>query len=173
MNKLSEQGGFTLIEALIAMAVLTIGILALYTMQITAIQSNSTAGQITKAASAAANQVEAVFAMDYNDLKDLDNDGTNQDANNDGVDDTGDNFGLGDAGCCQNGNDPFGAAVPGCTQRADYCAPGQDGYAIYWNVADNEPMPETKRITVHVAQVDRGMRRVVSFDYIKAKVVQR
>ena len=99
MNKLTEQAGFTLIETLVAIGVLTIGILTLYTMQISAIHGNSTAGQITRAATAGANQIEAIFAMDYADLLDVDNDGTGQDANNDSVDDDGVNYGLQDAQC--------------------------------------------------------------------------
>ena len=173
MHKLTEQAGFTLIETLVAIGVLTIGILTLYTMQISAIHGNSTAGQITRAATAGANQIEAIFAMDYADLLDVDNDGTGQDANNDGVDDDGGNFGLQDAQCCQDGNDPAGNAVAGCAQRADGCALGFDGYAVYWNVAVDEPMPATKRVSVNVVRMDRGTRKAIEFPYIKAEVVQR
>ena len=173
MNKLTEQAGFTLIETLVAIGVLTIGILTLYTMQISAIHGNSTAGQITRAATAGANQIEAIFAMDYADLLDVDNDGTGQDANNDGVDDDGGNFGLQDAQCCQDGNDPAGNAVAGCVQRADGCTLGFDGYAVYWNVAVDEPMPATKRVSINVVRMDRGTRKAIEFPYIKAEVVQR
>ena len=173
MHKLSEQTGFTLIETLVAIMVLTIGILALYTMQLSAIQGNSTAGQITRAATAGANQVEAIFAMDYDDLVDVDGDGTGQDANRDGIDDDGGNFGLQDAQCCQDGNDPAGNPVAGCTQRADGCALGFDGYAVYWNVAVDQPMPATKRVAVNVVRMDRGTRKAIEFPYIKAEVVQR
>ena len=173
MHKLTEQAGFTLIETLVAIGVLTIGILTLYTMQISAIHGNSTAGQITRAATAGANQIEAIFAMDYADLLDVDNDGTGQDANNDGADDNTGNFGLQDAQCCQNGNDPAGNAVAGCTGKADGCALGFDGYAVYWNVAVDEPMPATKRVSVSVVRMDRGTRKAIEFPYIKAQVVQR
>jgi prepilin-type N-terminal cleavage/methylation domain-containing protein len=173
MHTLSEQTGFTLIETLVAIMVLTIGILALYTMQLSAIHGNSTAGQITRAATAGANQVEAIFAMDYDDLVDVDGDGTGQDANRDGIDDDGGNFGLQDAQCCQDGNDPAGNPVTGCTQRADGCALGFDGYAVYWNVAVDQPMPATKRVAVNVVRMDRGTLKNVEFNYIKAEVVQR
>ena len=175
MNTLTEQAGFTLIETLVAIGVLTIGILTLYTMQISAIHGNSTAGQITRAATAGANQIEAIFAMDYDSLKDEDEDkdGTDQDTNNDGVDDNGGNFGLGDFECCQDGKDPAGNVVAGCTRKADGCDLGFDGYAVYWNVAVDEPMPLTKRVSIHVVRSDRGTRKNVEFSYIKAKVVQR
>ena len=173
MNKLSEQAGFSLVEALIAFMVFTIAFLALLTMQVSGVHRNSTAGQITRAATDGANHLETIFAMDYDDLIDVDGDGTDQDANNDGIDDDGGNFGLQDAQCCQDGNDPRGNPVTGCTQRADGCARGFEAYAVYWNVAVDEPMPATKRVSVNVVRTDRGNRIAIDFPYIKAQVVQR
>lgn len=175
MKTLSGQTGFTLIEAVVAMAVLTIGILALYTMQVSAIQGNSTASQITRAATDGANNLENIFVMDYDDdVNDLDGDGTNQDNGpNDGVDDNGGNFGLQDTQCCPDGNDPFGNPVAGCVGVADGCAQGQDGYAVYWNVAVDEPIVDTKRVVVSVVRTDRGVRKNVEFEYIVALDVQQ
>jgi prepilin-type N-terminal cleavage/methylation domain-containing protein len=152
-----NENGFTLIEALVAMVILTIGIMTMYTMQISSIQGNSTASQITTAATAGADQIENIFAMDYDLLIDLTADGTG---------------GLQDAQCCFNGNDPAGIAVTGCTARADGCAPGPEGYAIYWNVAVDEPMPATKRVVVSVARTDSGVRKNVVYEYMKAQIVQ-
>ena len=153
----NNENGFTLIEALVAMVILTIGILTMYTMQISSIQGNSTASQITTAATAGADQIENIFAMNYDLLTDPDNDGIP---------------GLQDAQCCPNGNDPAGIAVTGCIARADGCAPGPEGYAIYWNVAVNQPMPATKRVVVTVARTDRGVRKNVVYEYMKAQIVQ-
>lgn len=168
----NNEKGFTLIEALVAMVILTIGIMTMYTMQISSIQGNSTASQITTAATSGANQIENIFAMDYTLLVDTDADGTNQDGNDDGIDDNVGNFGLQDAQCCPNGNDPAGIPIAGCTAKADGCAPGPDGYAIYWNVAVDEPMPATKRVVVTVARTDRGVRKNVEYEYMKAQIVQ-
>ncbi len=153
----NNENGFTLIEALVAMVILTIGIMSLYSMQITSIQGNSTASQITTAATAGANQVENIFAMDYDLLLDTDTDGLP---------------GLQDSQCCFDGNDPDHNEVAGCAAKADGCAPGPDGYAIYWNVAVDEPMPATKRVVVTVARTDRGVRKNVVYEYMKAQVVQ-
>jgi type IV pilus modification protein PilV len=142
MKKLSEQVGFTLIEALVAMVILTIGILSLYTMQVSAILGNSTASQITKAATAGANQLEDIFAMDYATLVDTDNDLIN------GL------YDITDA-------------------TADGRATTPDGYTIYWNVAKDEPMPNTARVVVNVVRTDRGIRKNVEFEYIKALIVKR
>jgi type IV pilus modification protein PilV len=173
MKIIDDENGFTLIEVLVAMVILSIGILSMYSMQITSIRGNSTASQITIAATAGANQIENIFAMDYDQLVDLDGDGTDEDGDDDGIDDDGANFGLQDTQCCSDGNDPDGNAVAGCTAKADGCAAGPTGYAIYWNVAVDEPMPAAKRVVVTVARTDRGVRKNVEFEYMKAQVVQR
>ena len=66
MNILKNTQGFTLIEALIAMLVLTIGILALNTMQTTSTKGNTTANKLTVASSLAGNSYERLLNMPYN-----------------------------------------------------------------------------------------------------------
>jgi type IV pilus modification protein PilV len=89
------ERGFTLVEVLVAMAVFAIGILAIYAMQINAINGNAGARKRTEALSWAANQMEILKTASFdtmasgqaargpynlswtvNDL-DLDNDGVN------------------------------------------------------------------------------------------------
>lgn len=65
---LSREEGFTLIEVLIAMVILSIGIIALTSMQTTGIKGNATANILTTGGTWAADSVERVFAMDYADL---------------------------------------------------------------------------------------------------------
>jgi len=67
-NNMSYQNGFTLIEVVIAIAVLTIGILALYQMQVTAIQGNATAQGLTGSSVQASDQVETLFNLPYGDV---------------------------------------------------------------------------------------------------------
>lgn len=67
MKNKSNQEGFTLIEVLTAMVVLTIGILSMYAMQITAIRGNSNANQITTASNLALSQIEEILAWDSSD----------------------------------------------------------------------------------------------------------
>jgi type IV pilus modification protein PilV len=69
MKKIAEQDGFTLIEALIAMLVLTIGILTLSSMQISAIKGNSTANSLTMASSVATDCYERLMSVEYDDAK--------------------------------------------------------------------------------------------------------
>lgn len=57
-NKLNNENGFTLIEVMIALMVLTIGILGMMVMQTTAINSNHRASSMSIASSIAAGQIE-------------------------------------------------------------------------------------------------------------------
>lgn len=56
-----------MIEALIAMVLLTIGIMALYTMQVTAIKGNATANRLTISSSVATDSYERLLQAGYND----------------------------------------------------------------------------------------------------------
>ena len=67
MTTLKNNQGFTLIEALIAMFVLSIGILALNVMQVTGIKGNTTANKLTIASTLAGNCYERLLNMPYDD----------------------------------------------------------------------------------------------------------
>ena len=60
--------GFTLVEVLVAMAVFAIGILAIYAMQINAINGNAGARKRTEALSWAANQMEILRTTSFASL---------------------------------------------------------------------------------------------------------
>jgi len=166
-----NQRGFTLIESVVAIGVLSIGVIALYTLQTISIRGNGSAQRITQEATWGGDQLERLLAADWDSISvsDRDGDGTNQDANGDGVDDDGGNFGLDDTDCCQDGNDPQGNAVAGCVNRADRCV-AQGNNNIYINVAEDQPIADLKRIRVTVVRPDQGANRLVVFDYIKAKM---
>ena len=61
----SRKNGFSLIEVLIAMMILTVGILSLYTLYITSIKGNSKGNSITTASTWAVDQIEYLMALDY------------------------------------------------------------------------------------------------------------
>jgi prepilin-type N-terminal cleavage/methylation domain-containing protein len=67
MKKITNQNGFTLIEALVAMVILTIGILSLYTMQVSAINGNATANRLTTASIAASDCHERLLNVLFDD----------------------------------------------------------------------------------------------------------
>ena len=60
-----RQGGFTLIEALIAIFVFTVGILATVSMQISSLEGNNLARSNTEAAAVAASVVEELRALTH------------------------------------------------------------------------------------------------------------
>ena len=174
MKIANNQKGFTLIEAMVALSILTIGILTLYTMQTTALKGNATANGLTTASTWATNRIEQILSMKYDDIVDTDGDGTGKDSDFDGVDDSVNDFGLNDSVCCQNGNDPSGVAVAGCVKKADYCF-DENGYWVYVNVASlvapvpGSTEPYVKSIRVITVRKDFGLRKQVVMNYYKQK----
>ncbi|MDX9833590.1 MAG: prepilin-type N-terminal cleavage/methylation domain-containing protein [Desulfobulbus sp.] len=160
MNKFQEiieldEAGFTLIEALIAMVVLTIGVFALYTMQVVGIRGNSLANSISTATNISSAQVEDLISRAFADKKrlvDTNGDGTNQDPDKNGIDEQGGgNFGL-----------------ENVDSDADYSHTTADGlYTVFYNVAVGVPLPNTKTIQVLVRDNARRMNNTVNIQYIK------
>lgn len=149
-----NQNGFTLIELLIALVIFAVGILGVATMQITSIQGNSKGRQISEASNVAADRIENILSLDYFDpiLADVDGDGTNEDVDNDGVDDDGGNFGLDDL------------INPDGTADSD----GDGTNDVFWNIAVDFPLPNTKTIKIFVDPP--GIGRNVEMTYIKMDI---
>jgi type IV pilus assembly protein PilV len=76
--KIARQGGFTLIEILIAAAVFAFGVLAIATIQVWSMRGNASSQTITEAGNLASSEIERLLALDYmNDaLNDADHDGS-------------------------------------------------------------------------------------------------
>ncbi len=172
--------GFTLIEVLVAIVVLTIGILSLYSMQVSAINTNTTASNMTTGSNWASNTIETLLNNPYDNLKDVNGDGTNQDTNNDGIDESGGNSINYTGGVIDNAGGNFGlndgliynaaGLLIGVNPAlADHRATSPDGrYTILWNVAVDTPVPHSKTIRVIVTSQDRGVTKTVPMTYIKA-----
>jgi type II secretion system protein I len=60
-----EIKGFTLIEVLIVMAIFSIGILAVASMQMTSTKGNASARRMTEATALAENQIENLMQVSY------------------------------------------------------------------------------------------------------------
>jgi len=78
-----KERGFTLLEVIVAISILTVGLLAVASMQISAIRGNSFAISTTEATTWAANQVEKLIALPYNDYNLDDTNGDGADGLND------------------------------------------------------------------------------------------
>ncbi|MDA3832849.1 MAG: prepilin-type N-terminal cleavage/methylation domain-containing protein [Spirochaetales bacterium] len=170
MNILTKnQNGFTLVELLIALVIFTVGILGVATMQITSIQGNSKGRQISEATNVGADRIERLLSWNYDhpalidddDGKDetdadadVDNgDGTGEDADNNGTDDDDGNFGLDDLA------NPDGAAD----------RDGDGVNDIFWNIAVDHPVPNTKTIKFFIDPPGSG--KSVEMTYIKADII--
>jgi prepilin-type N-terminal cleavage/methylation domain-containing protein len=64
----TTEKGFTLTEALVAMVVFSLGLLALERMHIAAIQVNTIASRLTQGTTLAQDRAEQLMALPYNDL---------------------------------------------------------------------------------------------------------
>ncbi len=67
-DKRINQKGFTLVEVMIGMAIFVIGYLAVGSMQMLAIRGNTNARQITEAATLAADQLETLIVLPYDNI---------------------------------------------------------------------------------------------------------
>jgi prepilin-type N-terminal cleavage/methylation domain-containing protein len=64
---MKEQNGFTLLEVIIALFIFSVGLLAVASMQMTAIKGNYFSGTLTEATSWAADQMETLMSLPYAD----------------------------------------------------------------------------------------------------------
>lgn len=156
----SVNGGFTLIEVIIALAILTIGILSVNVMHTASIRGNMTASSITEASTWGSDQVERIFNMPYDDLVDTNGNGTNQDQNSNGIDDD-------DEGTPRDGVSNFGLDDPAVFDGSMPNDP--DGnYTVVWSVAPH-PLPNIKTIYVHVTWQGTGATKSVTIHHAKPK----
>jgi prepilin-type N-terminal cleavage/methylation domain-containing protein len=129
-----KQEGWTLIEVLVAVIVLTVGLLAVGTMQISAIRGNFMGGNTSIALTLASERMEDLLNRRYDDPFLNDEDTTN------------------------NGDLSSIATVDFEENVADTGTVGAGGfYRRIWNIADTAtPWPEMKEISVIVTwQNDR------------------
>lgn len=163
-----DENGFTFIEVMVAMVIITVGILSLNAMQVAYIRGNTTAGHVTMATTWNSDLLEALVAMPYDDLdlkddadpmEDRDGDGTGKDTNGDGIDDSGNDFGLNDI---DFNADHSSMEHPDILDQALV-----ELYTVYWNVAVDQPIPNAKTVR---ALVVRNSDNVVlaTFDTYKA-----
>ena len=67
--KRTQEQGFTLLETVIAVQILVIGMLSLYSLQVTSMKGNYIASSVTEASNLDAQQVETLLAGKFDDLK--------------------------------------------------------------------------------------------------------
>ena len=94
IGKPQKDKGFTLIEVLIAISIFSIGMLAVATMQISAISVNATAGRMTDRIIWAQDKLEELMALPYSSpwLEDLGDPPSGTDTNGNTHQETTDNY---------------------------------------------------------------------------------
>lgn len=150
--------GFTLIETLIATAILVIGIFSLYLMQTTSVKYNATASGITTSSTWAADRIEQLLALDFDDQRLADDDDPT------------------DLAPVVPGNGTAGLNDTSATADGRVVSP--DGnYTVFWNIADyltpnpSAPSDSTlKAVRVIVQRNDYGTTKEVVLNYYKQKV---
>ena len=146
----SRNRGYTLMEVLIAIAIFSIGFLAVGSMQIMAMRTGVNSRNQTTVLSIAKDRAEELEALPYThaDLAGSAAPGTTHApaADIDGID-----------------NDENGIV--------DDEAAGTGHVTITWNVIDDQPIPGTKSIRVMVNRtVGAGSQRNATLDFIKANM---
>lgn len=141
-GKRSNERGFTLLEVIVAIAILTFGILAVASMQISSMRGNSFAGNVTEATTLAGDKLERLIGLPYDD------------------DDLRDMNANGSDGLNKTGND---ADYPE-EQEIDAVT-----YSVCTNLAIDTPRNNTKTIKVIVTWMDRGFQKSVSLQHVKAR----
>lgn len=149
MNKLRQENGFTLLEIIIAIAILAFGLMAIATMQVSAIKGNTHAFGLTEGAALAQDRIEQLLSLPYNDPSLLETGTIN------GV------AGLNDI------------AAPDQTDPNNPIQMSDSGqlYNVCWNIAPNYPLQNTKTIRVIVTWTERSSQRRASLDFSKADII--
>jgi len=136
-----RQAGFTILEVLVAISILTVGLLAVASMQVAGMNTNNHARNVTEGMNLAQDKLEELIALPYDDPNNL----GLQDTDNDGLQ------GLGNA----------------TAGTADY-SETRDHFTIYWNIADNQPVASSKTIRIIVTWQDRTATKRVIMNYIRS-----
>ena len=138
---INNEKGFSLIEILIAITIFAIGILAVGKMQIKAIQGNSFANDLTEATTLAQNRMEELIGFSYTDPL---------------LDDT-------------NGNGNAGIDSANATTADHNAVDGR--YNIFWNIAPDHYISNTKGIKIIITWTDKGAPKEVSITSMKADII--
>jgi len=144
--KMSNQRGFSLIEALIAMVLLSVGLLGAGLMQIGSMKANTNAAGRTFGVGLAQSVLDDLRSRPLND---------------DLLADTGDRGSALDDGMASVGSDP----VPADADQSMGLITASDGrdYTIFWNVAEDEPVDNAKTLRLFVYWNDNkfGLNKVI------------
>ena len=142
-----KEDGFTLIELLIALVVLSFGIIALVKMQAAGIGGNVFNLRMSTATFLAEQKMEELQTTDYTDATLTDTDATNNPPS-------------------LNFTSPDTAVSDGNFESVTV---GPTIYTRIWNIADNDPVTNVKKIAVIVSWVTGGRQHNMSVVSLKTQ----
>ena len=145
MKKLSRNksdDAFTLVEIIVAIAILSVGLLSIASLVTTVIRGNAKSRRMTTAITLAQTKIEELKNLDYGNSE-------LEDSN------TGNNSSLTSTSSTDH-------------SEADIDAEGEAGgiYTRIWNVADDTPSTNMKTITVIIKWEEKGKERKTAFTTI-------
>lgn len=122
----SEQKGFTILEILIAISILTVGLLAVATMQVSAIRGNKLSDDLTIALALSEDKMERLQNIPYNDPD------------------------LADTVTGNNANLSSITSVDHEELNIDETGSAGGKFRRIWNIADSTPIINNKTVTILV-----------------------
>ncbi len=155
--------GFTLVEIMVAVVILSIGLLAVASMQVSAVNTTASANSTTEATNLAQIKLEELMALQYAPLftdPDLICDAAIAGAAEPYTDSNGNEiWDFGEPYVDSNSNGIWDAA------HVDLNPP--PGYIITWSVIDNRPIELAKYIRIYVTQ--KSNKKTILFTCIKSQ----
>ena len=144
VRSVSNRNAFSLVEVLIAIAIFSIGILAVVSLQVSSMNLNASSRRLTEATALASERMERLLTVPYNHANLMD-------SQNEGDHGHGEN-GLGFIG--ENGNEADFQETIGI-------------YNVFWNIAENQFINNTKTLRVIVVYNNLGEQRQVVLQHVK------
>lgn len=126
-----NEKGFTLLEVLVSMVIFSFGILGVLNMQLLSTTMNVKSRGMTEGVIAAQNKIEELSALDYDNALLLET--------------------------VLDGVAGFNNTKEQVIDNADQSDLTDPRYELYWNVANNVPFPNTKKIRVVVRWLQKGV----------------
>lgn len=171
----ANEQGFTLLEAVVATAILAIGIFSLYSMQVMSVRGNSIAASVTQSSNLNALHLERLLAVKF-DKRPGSEPGlrVEKDHNNGlcwlwGKDPA---KAAEDAEACLSRNNDFATAKKAFDQGDDYVFESEDkNFLIAYNVAAHYPVVGVKTVRAHVYSYYRSNKdpglKPITFELIR------
>lgn len=146
---IKNNNGFTLIEVLVTITVLSIGILGAGAMQLSVLNGNAGSYDMTEATALALDQVENTISLDYNDPRLSDDNDTPYQRIGDQI--------VGGGLMIRTINSVGDSSIV------------SDNYTIFLDITDNVPATDSKTIRVDVVWTEGAKLKTVSMNYIKTR----